>query len=186
MKRLMSALALCLPARAGPLLPPDPLGDLARRCAQHDAAACTLAGELTREGGRDVGAALRVGCGLGDIKACQEAARIYVSGRRVPGDLGRAAALIARACDLGDGRSCRRLAEAHFKGVGQDLPRSGQLPRQACERGDRNSCWRIERTLREVGQDPGSIPQDPAFLGFFCELGLGSACQALAGQAGWP
>ena len=63
---------------------------------------------------------------------------LYLQGRGVPRDEGRAAALLKKACEGGEAQSCHFLGNAYAAGafgLPQDPARAAELKRRAAELG---------------------------------------------------
>ncbi|HTO95739.1 MAG TPA: hypothetical protein VMK66_01740, partial [Myxococcales bacterium] len=129
---------------------------LDRACAAGSADSCFDAGDRwlkdeTRDPARAI-AALQRGCESGSAAACVRLARVYEEGDGATANAATAADLREKACNAGDGKSCRRLA-----GMTDKPARVADLLRKGCDGGDAMSCTlaarepaMVERQLQEA------------------------------------
>ncbi|MCA9668463.1 MAG: sel1 repeat family protein [Myxococcales bacterium] len=123
------------------------LGLFERGCDGGSLPACVLLGMAYRDG--DVvlpkpEAAQRLltkACTSRHVGGCVALGELY-QGRGRVGDLSAATVYFRRACLLGYGRGCAKLAEAYRtgRGVDADKRRARSLRERACKLGDRGSC----------------------------------------------
>jgi len=112
---------------------------LDRACAAGAAEACAEVGDRwlqteTLDAGRAV-TALQRGCEAANAAACVRLARVHEEGEGVPANPKLAADAREKACNAGDGKSCRRLA-----GMSDEAGRIADLLRKGCDGGDSVSC----------------------------------------------
>lgn len=116
---------------------------------------------------------LPAACAGGDAAAC---AREYVAARYArPADPARAACAGARACELGNGGSCTRMANEHTSGevLPRDPARAQAFFARGCELGDGPACGGLSNALRPA---EGAAP-DPERMARYL-VALGRACVA--------
>jgi TPR repeat protein len=114
-----------------------------RRCAQHDAHACALAG-ARREASNENASAFsffKKACDARDPLGCDGLGRAYADGRGVKKDDASAAASFRTACDVAQ-RYCVSLARSYEagKGVPRDHAKALALYTQACNAGSDAAC----------------------------------------------
>src|SRR6267142_636597 len=80
-------------------------------------------------------AELSLDCEVKDAAACVRLARVHEEGEGVPASPKLAADAREKACNAGDGKSCRRLA-----GMSDEAGRIADLLRKGCDGGDSVSC----------------------------------------------
>jgi TPR repeat protein len=129
---------------------------LDRACGAGSADSCFDVGDRwlkdeTRDTARAI-AALQRGCDSASAASCVRLARVYEEGDGAAANAATAADLREKACDAGDGKSCRRLA-----GMSDKPGRVAELLRKGCDGGDAMSCTlaarepaMVERQLQEA------------------------------------
>jgi TPR repeat protein len=150
---------------------------LDRACSTGAAEVCAEAGDRWLQGeARDPAratAALQRGCDSANAAACVRLARMLEDGEGVPASAKLAAEAREKACNAGDGKSCRRLA-----GMTDEAGRVAELLRKGCEGGDSVSCALaarepaiVQRQLQEAAAGtkkaapvarPASVTDKPA------------------------
>jgi TPR repeat protein len=117
-----------------------------RRCAQHDAHACALAGARLEASKDDVRALplLEEACRARDPLGCDGLGRAYAEGRVVKKDAALAVSSFRTACDVAQSY-CVSLARAYDSGNGvpRDHPKALALYTQACNAGSDAACAAI-------------------------------------------
>src|SRR5258705_425501 len=131
---------------------------LDRACAAGAAEACAEVGGRwlrteTLDAGRAV-TALQRGCEAANAAACVRLARVHEEGEGVPANPKLAADAREKACNAGDGKSCRRLA-----GMSDETGRIADLLRKGCDGGDSVSC---ALAAREPAPGPRELPEASA------------------------
>jgi len=117
-------------------------------CRDGSAEACAYHGmRLLKESDRksDALAALERSCGLGSGSGCASFAFLHATGKSVPQDDRRAAALYAMSCDLGDAQGCYNagLMADEGRGVARDLSHALARYDEACEMGSSAACTNL-------------------------------------------
>ena len=112
---------------------------LDRACGAGSAESCAEAGDRwlqpeTRDPPRAI-PALQRGCDAGNAAACVRLARVYEEGDGAAPSASTANDLREKACNAGDGKSCRRLA-----GITDAPGRVADLLKKGCDGGDSVSC----------------------------------------------
>ncbi|HUJ25865.1 MAG TPA: hypothetical protein VLW85_07600, partial [Myxococcales bacterium] len=121
--------------------PKAALDYLEQACDIGDGSACGEAGDKWLvPPGRDAARAIALlqrGCADTSASACARLARVYEEGDGVDVSLALAAETRQKACDAGDGRSCRKLA---CNVETSDSARALDLWQEGCRKGDSVSC----------------------------------------------
>ena len=88
---------------------------------------------------------LRARCLAGDNVVCAQLGEMYVAGRGVPRDLGRAAEMYERACDGGMPDVCNTLGEIHERSGDLEggMARATELYQKACDGGSSAGCLNL-------------------------------------------
>jgi TPR repeat protein len=165
-------------------------------CRGGDGRACILLGNLVdseRWPDRDPSRAskayglglplLQASCDHKDPRACAAVSGIYGRALGVPQDARRSYELEARACELGDRRSCRDAGHTYLKGrteLPADPVRGMDLLRRSCDLRDAASCWMVGEAYaygRELTKDESKAA---VFFGLACDLNDPSGCSSLA------
>jgi TPR repeat protein len=136
-------------------------------CEAGASPACAEIGErllaaTSREPSRAI-PALQRGCAMGNGRACARLARLYEEGDVTDANLAVAAELRSRACNEGDGRSCRKLGcSLEGEDVNEDLAKAVSLWKRGCELGDPLAC-RMARAAspRRVVKQNGMVQNAP-------------------------
>ncbi|HEY1557190.1 MAG TPA: hypothetical protein VGF94_20280 [Kofleriaceae bacterium] len=131
--------------------------DLYRRaCRAHDQQSCRDAARVASswadsvfDGYTDTVPDLRIGCELGDGKACSFAA-MRIDDKQLPDDY---FALTKRACELGNAGGCSDHGYAFQNGIGaaKDLVQALGFYRRACDGASRLGCSNVGFTLEQSG-----------------------------------
>lgn len=116
----------------------------------------------------------------GSRVSCSFAGEILDTGRGMPPDPPRAAALYTRGCDRGDQPGCWRLAtlRASGRGVDKDVAAALKVLEPACQPGGREACARLGLVLASTG-DPKQLAQARTVLTGSCDGGFAPACELL-------
>ena len=137
---------------------------LDRACGAGHAESCGEAGDRwlqaeTRDPPRAI-AALQKGCDAANAAACVRLARVYEEGDGAAPNAATAADLREKACNAGEGKSCRRLA-----GMSDAPGRVADLLKKGCDGGDTVSCALAAREpalVRRQLQEAASGARAPA------------------------
>jgi TPR repeat protein len=126
----------------------------------------------------DTIAVLELSCDLGSGAGCAHFAFLYAtgSGKIAPKDDKRAAALYAKACDLGDAKGCYNagIMAEEGRGVARDLARAIARYEEACAGGSSTGCTNLGFHY-EHGR---GVKKDPARALELYQRGCdGTACQ---------
>jgi TPR repeat protein len=103
--------------------------------------------------------AYRLGCNLGDSRACNNLGDALAYGEGVERDVARSAAMFEKACHLGEELGCANSGHMFERGEGvvRDRARARDLYRGACASGEVYGCLHAEMLAAE---DPAA-PRDP-------------------------
>ena len=125
-------------------------------------------------------------CDRGLAFACIELAARFERGADVPRDLGRAASLNERACDLREATGCTAAARMHAAGLGVPPSRARQIDylERACSLGEALACNVPARAFATGNGVPRDDRRAKALLEHACLGGIETACEAL-GDAGY-
>lgn len=96
-------------------------------------------------------------------------------------DLPYGAALLNRACELGDLRGCRNLAILYYNGQGvpKNIYQAFNLFKKGCEAGDQKSCLKFYLGLGNTYRDTQNYPKAKIMYEKACKLGEQAACNEL-------
>ena len=153
-----------------------------RACDHGIPAGCiaVLHDQLTHPAGSQDAAlrALDQWCSRGESAACAELAVAYDQPDG-PGDARRAAALMKRACALGDRDACVRIGILHEieRGVPKDDATARRYFGRACERGSSRGCLYLAQDSLVLG---GAKLEITHIAQRGCEMGNAEACELLA------
>lgn len=120
-------------------------------------------------------------CERGDIKACFEMGKAYLTGEGVPKDLDRAAALLTRGCEGGAPSACSLLGDMFARGWGgkKDEARAIELYKRSCDGRNGTGCHHLGQMF-EFGHGVRSSLEDARKLyELSCTLGNPEGCESL-------
>jgi uncharacterized protein len=110
-----------------------------KACDGGEADGCAALARLDPAAGR---AGLQKACDAKDAVSCGQLGILFMSGRSVAADYGKAARLFTAGCDGGDAASCSNLGALYHMGQGvpQDIKKSDALFAKACAGGYQAAC----------------------------------------------
>jgi TPR repeat protein len=157
-------------------------------------AACAGAGGSVQSGRSEVDPVELGGrCGRGYSTACRELGRAHFLGEGAEQDDRLAAALLTKACEIGDPGGCGELAVLYAVGRGlrQSDERAAALSRRACDLGFALACSNIGALVAEGAADAGLRPEEEAagpgsrimrYFKMACDSGAAEGCLNLGAE----
>lgn len=126
-------------------------------------------------------------CNAGTARACASLSLLSWGGSGVPKDVKKSYTLAERACELGDKRTCIRIAADYITGrpeAPKDPAHAAKLYGKACDMGDLAGC----HTMAMMYHDGTGVPLDPKKAADFekkaCDVEFAAGCRELGRMFG--
>ncbi|MCB9654707.1 MAG: sel1 repeat family protein [Deltaproteobacteria bacterium] len=173
----------------------------ARGCALDDGVACRAFGLSQQSAGQPAGDALRKACALDEAGGCFWSARTAErdkareeeegdgegegeeQGQRQGDDAKTTTSVMAyydhRACELGSGDGCSRLAQAYLTGTGvpKNPTRAVELWHNACYKGLQDACWQLGDVYENGKEVDIDVEYAAKIYRYACHFGSSEGCK---------
>jgi len=119
------------------------------------------------------------GCHAGDGFACRLLGDVFLEGRGLSADSGKAFSLYARACEAGDGEACADQGALLRLWEPGEAARADGLLSRGCELGSPAACGRLVLQALHSSADAGEERGRRALFTWACDQGAAVGCLAL-------